>query len=291
MIDIPFKNVLQHVRDTMKHSINLSPLIVFEGPDGSGKTTYSRMFVPWLHNNMEKDRAIALMRQPSRFPGSLWQTLGAMVANSRAPGAQRMPSETEAMLIATIRHGLIEEFRYYQEQKAEWIVSDRWKLSFIAHQLHGNDLISTAPDFCDWIMKMDVPINPTITIHLDASDDVLDTRLSRIASHFGNHHLPEYTARQRAFYRNYRTHCQPNADSEDAKITFNVAARGVWIHQEAEDTPDQVFSRVLRGFVSMMAVLSKQLTESVTLEPQVLEMLSKRSEGTFVQNTSPETKH
>lgn len=117
-------------------SINTNPFIVFEGIDGSGKSTQIHLISKWLRKNHIKHIRI-------REPGStkIGEQLRGILKSAE------LTTEARLLLFNVCRNLLLEKLAKY---KNHWILCDRYKASTWAYQHYGSgisaDLLHTLDD-------------------------------------------------------------------------------------------------------------------------------------------------
>lgn len=253
---------------------NVDPVIAFEGPDGAGKSLYSMMFVQWISNLLDAGQRVAMLRSPSRMPNTIGSAVGRTIIDSRAPGGHRLDPAVDALAMMLVRQCLPAEFRTYQENGAVWLVADRWKHSFLAHQLCGTGLAEADPKLASWMGQHTIAINPLLTVMLVADDVTLDYRLSRAVSHAGNYLPRGYVAKMRKHYTDFRGHVPSVTHELDRSISYSLQERTLFITQHNGENSVVVFDRILMGFRHMIGLLLGAIPVSVgavtpRLEPEV----------------------
>jgi dTMP kinase len=104
--------------------------IVFEGVEGSGKSTQARMLADWLGRHGVPHRL-------TREPGGTF--VGEQVRSVLLHGGD-MPSEAELLLLLAARAAHVQEVVSPALARGEIVVSDRYELSSFAYQGLGREL-------------------------------------------------------------------------------------------------------------------------------------------------------
>lgn len=151
------------------------PFLVFEGLDGSGKST--------LMNSLEKhlaDKRLPVVR--TREPGgtSLGEELRELIL--RKDGQAPTP-RTELLLYEAIRAQHVDTVIKPHLQKNHWVLCDRFKASSIAFQAGGRQIA------VDWVEKLNEfateNLEPDLTILLDLSVEESRRRRQQRSSQVG----------------------------------------------------------------------------------------------------------
>ena len=135
----------------------MSLFIVFEGPEGSGKSTQSRL----LSQNLERS---GIINQIVREPGST-QT-GEKVRNWLITGSDMSPL-TELFLFSAARSELVESTIRPALKSGEVVICDRYFYSTLAYQGYGRGLsqsiiettkhVATSGLYPDLVILLDLP--------------------------------------------------------------------------------------------------------------------------------------
>ncbi len=138
---------------------NLGKLIVFEGIDGSGKSTQSRLLAQWLG---EHGITCVESFEPTRG------TWGMKVRQAAAQG-ERLPLEEEIECLLQDRREHVRNLIEPTLQRGEWVILDRYYLSMMAYQgatgynveqiREMNESFSPLPDIAFWL---DIPIETAL---------------------------------------------------------------------------------------------------------------------------------
>lgn len=108
------------------------PFIVFEGLDGSGKSTLMGLLLKELDNQKIK---YATTREPGGTP--LGDVLRELIVN---PGPTAPVSTAELLLYEASRAQLVETWIKPRLKESHWVISDRFSASSIAFQCGGRAL-------------------------------------------------------------------------------------------------------------------------------------------------------
>lgn len=210
------------------------PLIVFEGPEGSGKTTQLRMLSEWIVARGGAGRSVVAVREPGGTP------LGDEIRRLLLDPASDIAARAEALLFMASRAQLVErEIRPALDAGAIVLV-DRFFLSTYAYQVEGRGLpeddVAAANRFATGGLRPDI----TLLLSFPVSEG-----LSRAARRASGHDRMEQEAR--AFH-------------ERVARAFDGFATPPWqaAHPEAgpvesidaHGSPKEVFGRVLAALRS-----------------------------------------
>lgn len=124
--------------------------IVFEGGEGSGKTTQIQRLHRWLEDWLETDEALKLLQRKdavrgvkiTREPGGtvLGKRIRQLLLSERAPMEAPMASRTELLLYAADRAQHVEETLVPWLEAGYWVLCDRYTDSTVAYQGYGRQL-------------------------------------------------------------------------------------------------------------------------------------------------------
>lgn len=101
--------------------------LVFEGVEGSGKSTQARLLAEWLS-------AAALPHLLTREPGGT--QVGEEIRNALLHGGE-VPPRTELLLMVAARAALVDQVIRPALDRGEIVISDRYELSSFAYQGYG----------------------------------------------------------------------------------------------------------------------------------------------------------
>lgn len=121
-------------------------LIVFEGGEGSGKTTQIQRLYDWLNQHeaiatlIAKDAlaGIKLTREPGGT--ALGQQIRQLLLDERLPTEPSIASKTELLLYAADRAQHVEETLLPWLKQGYWVLCDRYTDSTVAYQGYGRQL-------------------------------------------------------------------------------------------------------------------------------------------------------
>lgn len=113
--------------------MNTAPgrLIVFEAPEGAGKTTQLRRLVAWLTERSVPHTAV---REPGGTP------LGDEIRGILLEPGRDLAPRTEALLFMASRAELVDRVIRPALERGEFVLADRFFLSTYAYQVHGRGL-------------------------------------------------------------------------------------------------------------------------------------------------------
>ena len=136
--------------------------IVFEGPDGSGKTTQARLLVDHL---ISRGRTVVQTREPGGTPAA--EAIRSLVLNPEFLG---LDDRTEALLFAAARAEHVARVIRPALQRGEIVVCDRYIDSSVAYQGVGRSLgIERIRELSLWATTDLVP-DLTLVLDLDAAE-------------------------------------------------------------------------------------------------------------------------
>lgn len=145
------------------------PFIVFEGLDGSGRTTQAELLKSRLEEN--DDRRVYLTREPSDGP------VGNLI---RLALRRRITLDPKAMalLFAADRIDHLAWEIIEKRSQDVTVICDRYYLSSFAYQLLD------APGDLDWLERINAKaVSPDLTIMIDVSAEVCMERIQRRGEH------------------------------------------------------------------------------------------------------------
>ncbi len=135
--------------------------IVLEGPDGSGKSTQTRLLVDSLRGS---GKSVVQTREPGGTPAA--EAIRNLVLSPEFTG---LDARTEALLFAGARAEHVANVILPALQRGEFVVCDRYIDSSIAYQGIGRDLgVDRIRDLSLWATGGVVP-DLTIVLDMDAS--------------------------------------------------------------------------------------------------------------------------
>lgn len=162
--------------------------IVLEGPDGSGKSTQTRLLVERLRY---AGKTVVQTREPGGTPAA--EAIRSLVLNPEFTG---LDARTEALLFAGARAEHVAQVIRPALERGEVVVCDRYIDSSIAYQGVGRDLgIERIRDLSLWATGGLVP-DLTIVLDIDASLGLarVGTNLDRLESEPQEYHDKVRTA-------------------------------------------------------------------------------------------------
>ena len=159
--------------------------IVFEGIDGSGKSTHIKMLAGKLR---EEGYTVVVTAEPSR------DDIGKLIRRYAKRNEERLPAEAEALLFAADRKMHLKKVVLPAIKRGQIVISDRYLHSTLAYQgALGLDL--------DWIMELNrFALKPDLTILLDILPEYSLERVKRKKTVF---EVTEYLRKVREIYLRY----------------------------------------------------------------------------------------
>ncbi len=160
----------------------IGKFIVFEGIDGSGKTTQINELSKWLvgANFIPQNNQLVITREPggTRLGKSIRSLL---LDTSKEPPPD---SVTELLLYAADRSQHVNEIIRPTLNKGDWVISDRFSGSTLAYQGYGRKLdiklikdlevIATQGIAPDITFLLDIPVEESIKRRINREDDRIE---------------------------------------------------------------------------------------------------------------------
>ena len=156
--------------------------IVFEGIDGSGKTTQINQLSKWLiaTDLIPENNKLVITREPGGTKlGKSIRSLLLDTSREKSPG-----SITELLLYAADRSQHVNEIIRPTLDKGDWVISDRFCGSTLAYQGYGRKLdinlikdleaIATQGIAPDITFLLDIPIEESIRRRMNRKDDRIE---------------------------------------------------------------------------------------------------------------------
>ena len=156
--------------------------IVFEGIDGSGKTTQINQLSKWLIGTdlIPENNKLVITREPGGTKlGKSIRSLLLDTSREKSPG-----SITELLLYAADRSQHVNEIIRPTLDKGDWVISDRLCGSTLAYQGYGRKLdinlikdleaIATQGIAPDITFLLDIPIEESIRRRMNRKDDRIE---------------------------------------------------------------------------------------------------------------------
>jgi len=156
--------------------------IVFEGIDGSGKTTQINQLSKWIteSNVIPKNKQLVVTREPGGT--KLGQSIRSLLLDT---SIEKNPdSITELLLYAADRAQHVNEIIRPSLQKGNWVISDRFCGSTLAYQGYGRKLdiklikdletISTQGISPDITFLLDITVDESIKRRINIKNDRIE---------------------------------------------------------------------------------------------------------------------
>jgi len=156
--------------------------IVFEGIDGSGKTTQINQLSQWIINTdiIPKNNQLVITREPGGT--NLGKSIRSLLLNTSK--GKSPDSITELLLYAADRSQHVNEIIRPALNKGNWVISDRFCGSTIAYQGFGRKLdmklikdletIATQGVSPDITFLLDIPVEESIKRRINIKDDRIE---------------------------------------------------------------------------------------------------------------------
>ena len=165
--------------------------IVFEGIDGSGKTTQINQLSNWLNESdlIPENNQLVITREPG---GTL---LGKSIRSLLLNTSQELNPNaiTELLLYAADRAQHVSEIIRPSLNKGDWVVSDRFCGSTLAYQGYGRKLdiklikdletIATQGISPDITFLLDIPVDESIKRRINRKEDRMEKEGRDFLSH------------------------------------------------------------------------------------------------------------
>ncbi len=156
--------------------------IVFEGIDGSGKTTQINELSKWLIGTdlIPENNKLVITREPGGTK------LGKSIRSLLLDTSRETPPDsiTELLLYAADRSQHVNEIIRPTLEKGDWVISDRFCGSTLAYQGYGRNLdinlikdleaIATQGIAPDITFLLDIPIEESIRRRINRKDDRIE---------------------------------------------------------------------------------------------------------------------
>jgi len=165
--------------------------IVFEGIDGSGKTTQINQLSKWLVSTdlIPKNNQLVITREPGGTElGKSIRSLLLDTSKEKSPD-----SITELLLYAADRSQHVNEIIRPTLNKGDWVISDRFCGSTLAYQGYGRKLdielieqletIATQGISPDITFLLDIPVEESIKRRCNRKDDRIEKEGIEFLSH------------------------------------------------------------------------------------------------------------
>lgn len=147
----------------------IGTFISFEGIDGSGKSTQSRLLRDWL---IEKGRRVILTREPGGSPGA--EEIRQMVLEG---DADRWSAETELLLFTAARRDHLERTIRPALSEGAVVITDRFADSSRIYQGLGRAALR---DMVDSLHDLVIGQEPDLTVLVDMDPEIgLERALNR----------------------------------------------------------------------------------------------------------------
>lgn len=210
--------------------------IVFEGLDGSGKTTQAKRLADFL-TNLGKD--VLLTREPGGTE------LGEQVRKILLQN-DNLDVNTQLLLINAARVEHINKKIKPHLAKGGIVICDRFYLSTMIYQhIHGGASVSATQGLHDTFIQE----NPHITFFLDINEETLQQRLTAKQQNW-------LDCNALAIYRKHRQKIQ------DCINTVNCSKTKIII--DANKTVEEVYYDILHELIKAKIVSIKELMECVS---------------------------
>jgi dTMP kinase len=136
-------------------------LIVFEGPEGVGKSTQVRLLAEWFE---AAGRPALLHREPGSTP------LGNEIRRLLLEPGRSIAAATEALLFMASRAELVDVDLGPALRNGRTVLLDRYFLSTYAYQIHGRGLDETAVVQANRLATRDLTPDITLLLELPAGE-------------------------------------------------------------------------------------------------------------------------
>jgi len=156
--------------------------IVFEGIDGSGKTTQINQLSKWLNRTdlIPENNQLVITREPGGT--KLGQCIRSLLLDTSSETSP--DSITELLLYAADRAQHVNEIIRPSLERGDWIISDRFSGSTLAYQGYGRkldikliknlEIIATQGISPDITFLLEIPVNESIKRRISRKDDRIE---------------------------------------------------------------------------------------------------------------------
>ncbi len=156
--------------------------IVFEGIDGSGKTTQIKKLSKWLNAShlIPRKNQLVISREPGGT--ELGKSIRSLLLDTTRKNSP--DSITELLLYAADRAQHVNEIIRPSLNKGDWVISDRFCGSTLAYQGYGRNLdiklikdletIATQGIAPDITFLLDIPVDESIKRRVGKTDDRIE---------------------------------------------------------------------------------------------------------------------
>ncbi len=160
----------------------IGKFIVFEGIDGSGKTTQINQLSKWLISTdlIPENNQLVITREPGGT--ELGKSIRSLLLDASRESSP--DSITELLLYAADRAQHVNEIIRPSLNKGDWVISDRFCGSTLAYQGYGRKLdlklikdletIATQGISPDITFLLDIPIKESIKRRINRKDDRIE---------------------------------------------------------------------------------------------------------------------
>jgi len=156
--------------------------IVFEGIDGSGKTTQINQLSKWLNRTdlIPENNQLVITREPGGT--KLGQCIRSLLLDTSSETSP--DSITELLLYAADRAQHVNEIIRPSLERGDWIISDRFSGSTLAYQGYGRkldikliknlEIIATQGISPDITFLLEISVNESIKRRISRKDDRIE---------------------------------------------------------------------------------------------------------------------
>ena len=138
-------------------------LIVFEGVEGSGKTTQIQQTAAWLQGCCGKDREVIVTREPG---GTI---LGRQIRQLLLDDAHSVSDRTELLLYGADRAEHVSSLIQPQLDRGNFVLCDRFTDSTIAYQGYGRGFDRSDIDLVNQLATGGLQADLTLWLDLDVT--------------------------------------------------------------------------------------------------------------------------
>ncbi len=177
-------------------------LIVFEGVEGSGKTTQLQRCLDWLKCDHSKERLVVVTREPGGT--SLGSGLRQLLLEDRHPIQDR----AELLLYAADRAQHVEELLKPQLAMGAIILCDRYTDSTLAYQGYGRGLCGDLIAQLNQIATDGLESDLTLWLDVDAEIGLGRARLRSVADRIEQADIAFHKRVQQGFTQLEKSHPQ-----------------------------------------------------------------------------------
>lgn len=203
-------------------------LIVFEGVEGSGKTTQLRALEHWLHADLKQEHPVVVTREPGGT------SLGLGLRRLLLEGVSQIQDRAELLLYAADRAQHVEDLLKPELARGAIILCDRYTDSTIAYQGYGRGLDLNLIAQLNQIATQGLQAEVTLWLDVDAEIGLARARERGMADRIEQADLAFHQRVQQGF-------CQLAADYPQRMVRIDAQQSESNVHLAIQDVLRQRF--------------------------------------------------